>query len=165
MATQEEKHTKKADALLKSLMSPGTRLDSALCEYHTKHKRGIERVGLCHNIAIAIILDLSDQNLSAGWRWCCGLVDGGVKHSWVEFYTVGVDMHDDGKMRIWSQLKPPFLIDGTVERRNNTDTINWVKAWEEQQAHAASVGPHQVDGVAVVATGGSPSGEPTIEAS
>ena len=69
---------------LTTLKRGRTRLRAALDEYE-RMKDSPERVGPCHNVAVAIMEDLQERGTTSGWTWCTGKVDGGLDHSWVEY--------------------------------------------------------------------------------
>ena len=104
-------------AVLHELMTPGTGLDLVLTEYH-RIQDDPERLGLCHDIATAIIADLCERGRAQGWTWCQALVDGGVDHSWVEFQGLRVDMGDNHKLRVSSAENPVFTVESRVVRRD-----------------------------------------------
>ncbi len=110
--------------LLKSLMHPGTGLDAVLADY-ADNVAGTG-LGVCHDLATAIIEDLHKAGQSEGWEWCQGLVDDGVEHSWVEVDGFCIDMGDTGKLRVHSVLQRPFQVRGIVVRRSPEDTIEWI---------------------------------------
>jgi Protein of unknown function (DUF2934) len=132
--TQPANDTTFVTTTLKDLMVPGTELDVVLNEYQ-KVKNDPERVGLCHDIAVAIITDLHGLRRADGWVWCRGLVDGvdgSVEHSWVEYRGLLVDMGDNHRLRVSPESAPPFRIDGDIVRRSADDTVAWAAAQERQ---------------------------------
>lgn len=109
---------------LQALMVPGTRLDAALAHY--KEKVDGTGFGLCHDIAVGIVLDLKERNDAGGCEWCQALVDDRVDHSWVEFDgRYCVDMGDEGKLRIESVDNRPFQVRGGITRRSPAETEVW----------------------------------------
>jgi hypothetical protein len=129
---------------LQAFMKPPFWLDAALIRYQ-EVKDHPDRVGVCHNIAVAIIRDLHENGEADGWTWCQGNVDGGVNHSWVEFRELRIDMGDQHKLRIRAESDADtFKIDGEVTRRNAAETVRWVEEWEAQNALAA---PAELPGV------------------
>ena len=130
MTTRREENKKKVSQTLEGLLESGSGLDAVLDEYD-KIRNAPERFGLCHDIAVAIILDLHHRKLADGWEWCRGTVDGGTDHSWVEYGGWCIDMGDDDNLRVWEAVHPEINIDGQVVRRTTQETLAWV--YEQEQ--------------------------------
>lgn len=136
---REQTRKAKLTEKLQSLMVRGTRLDAALAHY----KENVEGTGfgLCHNIAVGIVLDLKDRNDATGCEWCQSSVDDGVEHSWVEFDgRYCVDMGDDGRLRIRSVGERPFRVRGKITRRDADETAEWKAARSSDGAENPSTG-------------------------
>jgi hypothetical protein len=119
---------------LAALKVPGSRLFTVLAEYD-KIKDSQDRFGLCHDIAVAIVLDLHERGSSGGWMWCQGKVDGGLDHSWVEYRGLGVDMGDTHQLRVWTATANPyFTVRGPPRQRDAAQTLAWAEAVEALRA-------------------------------
>jgi hypothetical protein len=95
-------------------------------------------VGLCHDMAVAIIDELVKQSGADGWKWCSGKVDDGVEHSWVEYGGYRIDMNDRGILRYTLPGDDgAFAVLGEVTRRNAAETMAWVAEHEKLQAKRA----------------------------
>ena len=131
-ANLRKENKRKVDEMLTSIMNCNSGLDAVLDQYD-RIKNAPERVGLCHDLAVAIIHDLHQRGIGDGWTWCTGPVDGGIKHSWVEYGGWCVDMGDDDELRVWSMDAPEFKVDCPPERRSAIQAIAWA---EEQEVRA-----------------------------
>lgn len=131
MTTQREANKKTVIDALNRLLNSGSGLDAVLDQYD-KIKNAPDRFGLCHDIAVAIIIDLHRRGLADGWEWCRGTVDGGTDHSWVEYGGWCIDMGDDDELRVWEATHPEINIDGPVVRRSARETLTWAEQQEHQ---------------------------------
>ena len=90
-------------------------------------------VGLCHEMAVAIIEELAQRKAADGWTWCSGKVDDDVDHSWVEYGEWRVDMNERGILRF---TKPgdsgAFNVVGKVTRRDAARTTAWADEEERK---------------------------------
>ncbi len=122
---------------LRAFMKPPFWLDAALTRYQ-EVKDHPDRVGVCHNIAVAIVRDLHESGEADGWTWCQGNVDGGVNHSWAEYGGLRIDMGNRHKLRISAAGDADtFKVDGQVTRRDAAETVKWAEAWEAKNSSTA----------------------------
>ena len=127
---QKKKDRAYLEEALRRLKETGVGLNAALDAYEKLNERE-PNFGLCHDIAVGIVLDLNVKGSAGGWLWCCATVNGGLAHSWVEVRGHGIDMDSaTGELRIWEAASPPFSIEGRITRRKPAETV----AWTEDQA-------------------------------
>jgi hypothetical protein len=94
-------------------------------------------VGLCHDLAVAIMDELTQRGAAEGWTWCNADVDdgagGAVEHSWVEYAGWRVDMNDRGILRF---TRPgdagTFTVVGAVTPRDAAETKAWADDHERK---------------------------------
>ncbi len=140
--TQSEQDAQFIKTTLQRFMTPPFWLDAALVRY-AEIKDRHERVGVCHNIAVAIMRDLQEHGGADGWTWCCGAVDGGVLHSWVECRGLRIDMGNEHKLRVRSPYDlDTFKIDDerAVVRRDGAEATRWAEERAAEQASGAAGG-------------------------
>lgn len=113
------------------LQNHSAAVKKVLIEYDKVKGQG---VGLCHDLAVAIMSELTQRHATEGWTWCRAEVDdgagGAVEHSWVEYAGWRIDMNERGILRFTKPGDPGnFTVVGTVTRRDAGET----KAWADEQ--------------------------------
>lgn len=109
-------------------------------------QRGDGDLGDCHEIAVALMCDLTVAGRDEGWSWVQGTATLGsepVFHSWLEYDGWAVDASNGTVLIVPRRLYDCQVDSGTTVRRNGAQTKAWIlrhrRTWRDWSREAPRV--------------------------